>query len=152
MPIPDLAQAVEFYQPDLLALSVSLHTQLVTLAETIQAVRCGQRGAVVKILVGGRALADATDLAQQFGADGYAADPNAAVAWGRAMVGQLDPHACGRFVHEKRTHDQRVQIGLEKGADRICAVSGRRGSSQPLNDVLSRMGTLVQRPKACNNS
>jgi methanogenic corrinoid protein MtbC1 len=86
MPIPDLAQAVEFYQPDLLALSVSLHTQLVTLTETIQAVRRGQRGAVVKILVGGRALADATDLAQQFGADGYAADPHAAVALGNALV------------------------------------------------------------------
>ncbi len=87
MPIPDLAQSVEFYQPDLLALSVALHSQLVTLAETIQAVRRGQRGAVVKILVGGRAFAGATDLAQQFGADGYAADPNAAVAWGNAMVG-----------------------------------------------------------------
>ena len=34
--------------------SVSLHTQLVTLAETIQAVRCGQQGAVVKILVARR--------------------------------------------------------------------------------------------------
>ena len=87
MPVPDLAQAVEFYQPDLLALSVSLHTQLVTLTETIQAVRRGQRGAVVKILVGGPAFAEATDLAQQCGADGYAADPNAAVAWGKAMVG-----------------------------------------------------------------
>jgi methanogenic corrinoid protein MtbC1 len=87
MPIPDLAQAVEFYQPDLLALSVSLHTQLVTLTDTIQAVRRGQRGAMVKILVGGRALAEATDLAQQFGADDCAADPNAAVAWGRALVG-----------------------------------------------------------------
>jgi methanogenic corrinoid protein MtbC1 len=87
MPIPDLAQAVDFYQPDLLALSVSLHTQLVTLTETIQAVRRGPRGAVVKVLVGGRALTDATDLAQQFGADGYAADPNAAVAVGNALVG-----------------------------------------------------------------
>ena len=41
MPIPDLVQAVESYQPDLLALSVSLHAQLVTLTETIQAVRTG---------------------------------------------------------------------------------------------------------------
>jgi len=87
MPIPDLVQAVEFYQPDLVALSVSLHTQLVTLTETIQAVRRGQRGAAVKILVGGRALAEAADLVQQFGADGYAADPNAAVSVGNALVG-----------------------------------------------------------------
>lgn len=87
MPIPDLAQAVEFYQPDLLALSVSLHTQFATLTETIQAVRRGERGAVVKILVGGRGLAEATDLAQKFGADAYAADPNAAVALGNSLVG-----------------------------------------------------------------
>ena len=87
MPVPDLAQAVEFYQPDLLALSVSLHTHLVTLTETIKTVRAGHHGAVVKILAGGRALADATDLAQQFGADGYAADPQAAVGVGNALVG-----------------------------------------------------------------
>ena len=81
-----VAQAVEFYQPDLLALSVSLHTHLVTLMETIRAVRAGERGAGVKILVGGRALADAGDMAQQLGADVYAADPNAAVALGNALV------------------------------------------------------------------
>lgn len=92
VPIPDLAQAVEFYQPDLLALSASLHPQLVTLTETIQTVRRGQRGAEVKILVGGRALAEATDLAGQLGADGYAADPHAAVALGNRLVG-LDGHA-----------------------------------------------------------
>ncbi len=90
MPIPDLAQAVEFYQPDLLALSVSLHTQLVTLTETIKAVRSGQRGAVVKILVGGRGLAEATDWIQTFGADACAADPNAAVALGNSLVGVDD--------------------------------------------------------------
>ena len=93
MPIPDLAQAVEFYQPDLLALSASLHTHLVTLTETIRTVRAGERGAGVKILVGGRALAEAGDLTQQFGADGYAADPHAAVALGNALVG-LEVPAC----------------------------------------------------------
>ena len=87
MPIPDLAQAVESYQPDLLALSVSLHTQLVTLAETIQAVRRGERGAAVKILVGGRALVEAPDLAPSLGADGYAADPLDAVAQGNLLAG-----------------------------------------------------------------
>jgi MerR family transcriptional regulator, light-induced transcriptional regulator len=90
MPIPDLAQAVEFYQPDLLALSVALHTQLVTLTDTIQAVRRGPRGAAVKILVGGRGLAEAADLVQEFGADAYAADPNTAVALGNSLVGLAD--------------------------------------------------------------
>lgn len=91
MPIPDLVQAVESYQPDLLALSVSLHPQLVTLAETIRAVRSGPHGAGVKILVGGRALADAPDLARQLGADGYATDLNTAVAVGQALVGLHSP-------------------------------------------------------------
>ena len=90
MPIPDLSQAVEFYQPDLLALSVSLHTQLVTLTETIQAVRRGPRGAVMKILVGGLGLAEASDLVQEFGADAYAPNPNAAVALGNSLVGLAD--------------------------------------------------------------
>lgn len=86
MPIPDLVQAVESYQPDLLALSVSLHAQLVTLTETIRAVRSGDRGAAVKILVGGQAFAEAPDLATSLGADGYAADPLAAVELGNTLV------------------------------------------------------------------
>jgi MerR family transcriptional regulator, light-induced transcriptional regulator len=106
MPIPDLVQAVEFYQPDVLALSASLHTQLGTLTETIKAVRRGQRGAAVKILVGGRALDEATDLARQFGADGYAVDPHAAVALGNALVG-LDgrPQVCGESAGEARIEE-----------------------------------------------
>ena len=86
MPIPDLVQAVESFQPDLLALSVSLRAQLAALTETIRAVRRGTHGAVVKILVGGRALAEASDLATTLGADGYAADPLAAVAQGNVLV------------------------------------------------------------------
>ena len=87
MPIPDLVQAVESYQPDLLALSVSLHTQLATLADTIQAVRDGEHGSVVKIIVGGWAFAESPDLASSLGADGYAADPPAAVAQGNLLAG-----------------------------------------------------------------
>lgn len=63
----NLAQAVEFYRSDLLALSASLHTQLVMLKKMIWAVRRGQHGLKVKILVGGQALAEATDLAQSIG-------------------------------------------------------------------------------------
>jgi MerR family transcriptional regulator, light-induced transcriptional regulator len=87
MPIPDLVQAVESYQPDLLALSVSLHAQLVALADTIQAVRRGEHGAAVKILVGGQAFAESPDLAPSLGADGHAADPLAAVAQGNLLAG-----------------------------------------------------------------
>jgi methanogenic corrinoid protein MtbC1 len=91
MPIPDLAQAVEFYQPDLLALSAALHTQIGTLKDTIHAVRRGPHGASVKILVGGRALAEAPDLAQPIGADGYAADPNAAVRMANELIARTTP-------------------------------------------------------------
>lgn len=80
---------LQFYRPDLLALSASLHTQLVTLKETVWAVCRRQHGSTVKILVGGRALAEATDLAQSIGADGYAADPNAAVRMANKLVGLL---------------------------------------------------------------
>lgn len=86
MPIPDLVQAVESYRPDLLTLSVSLHAQFVTLTETIQAVRSGDHGAVVRILVGGRAFAEAPELATSLGADGFAADPLAAVAQGNLLA------------------------------------------------------------------
>ncbi len=87
VPVRDLVEAVEFYRADLLGLSVSLRTQLATLRQTIEAVRSGERRAAVKILVGGRSLAGASDLAAEFGADGYAPDPSEAVALGNALVG-----------------------------------------------------------------
>lgn len=87
VPIPDLVEAVNFYQADLLGLSVCLSSQLTTLKETIESVRRSDRGAAVKILVGGRGLAGAADLAAQFGADGYAVDPAEAVSLGGTLVG-----------------------------------------------------------------
>ena len=95
VPIRDLFQAVGFYQADLLGLSVSLRTQLATLKQTIEAVRRSESGRVVKILVGGRALAGASDLAAEFGADAYAADPSQAVALGNALVGLGSEAATG---------------------------------------------------------
>ncbi|MDY0168462.1 MAG: cobalamin-dependent protein [Thermoguttaceae bacterium] len=87
LPIPDLVQAVDFYRADLLGLSVALRSQMATLKQTIEAVRHSERGRVVKILVGGRALLGNADLAATFGADGYALDPIEAVALGNALVG-----------------------------------------------------------------
>jgi MerR family transcriptional regulator, light-induced transcriptional regulator len=87
VPVRDLVEAVGFYQADLLGLSVCLRTQLATLKQTIEAVRRSERVAVVKILVGGRGLVGASDLAAEFGADGYAADPSQAVALGNTLVG-----------------------------------------------------------------
>ena len=87
VPIPDLVEAVGFYQADLLGLSVCLSSQLTTLKETIESVRQSDRGAAVKILVGGRGLTGAADLAAEFGADGYAVDPAEAVSLGSTLVG-----------------------------------------------------------------
>jgi methanogenic corrinoid protein MtbC1 len=87
VPIPDLVEAVGFYQADLLGLSVCLSSQLTTLKETIESVRRSDRGAEVKILVGGRGLSGVADLAAQFGADGYAVDPAEAVSVGSTLLG-----------------------------------------------------------------
>jgi methanogenic corrinoid protein MtbC1 len=87
VPIGDVVQAVEDFKVDLLALSASLNVQLDTVKSTIQAVRSGPRGDVVKVLVGGMAFADSDKLADEVGADGYANDPGEAVRLGGQLVG-----------------------------------------------------------------
>ena len=87
VPADDLAQAVEFYQADLVALSVSLATQLPALEEAIAAVRASQRGVTVKILVGGCGMMGTAELAKSKGADDYASNAVEAVARGNALVG-----------------------------------------------------------------
>jgi methanogenic corrinoid protein MtbC1 len=92
VPIADLAQAVEFFVVELLVLSVSMNVQLDTFKSTIQAVRSGSRGDVVRIVAGGLAFADAGDLAIEMGADGYAADPYEAVRLAGQLVGLTPDH------------------------------------------------------------
>jgi len=88
VPAEDLAQAVDFYHPDVVALSVSLGTQLPALREAIAAVRASERGSGVKILVGGPGLKDIAKLAESWGADGYASNGPEAVARGNALTGR----------------------------------------------------------------
>ena len=92
VPVTDLAQAVECFDADLVALSASLSVQIETLRSTIQAIRAGRRGDIVKILVGGLAFADAGKMAVEMGADGYAADPDEAVRLGGDLVGLPHGH------------------------------------------------------------
>ena len=87
VPAEDLAQAVDFYRANLLALSVSLATQLAAAEEAITLVRAANRGPVVKILVGGRGILLAEEPATCRGADGYAASALEAVARGNQLVG-----------------------------------------------------------------
>lgn len=81
MPAGDLAQALDFFEADVLGLSVSLGAQLAAAHEAIATVRAGGRGAACKILLGGAALAGSEDLAVRLGADACAAGPAEAVAW-----------------------------------------------------------------------
>jgi methanogenic corrinoid protein MtbC1 len=87
VPIRDLVQSAECFDVDLLALSASLNVQIETVKSTILAVRNGPRGDALKIVVGGRAFADAINLPGEMGADGYAADPDDAVRLGGQLVG-----------------------------------------------------------------
>ena len=87
VPVRDLVQAVECFSADLLGLSVSQVTQFEAAKTTIQAVRGGARSAEVGILVGGGAFEDSAGLAEELGADGYAADAAEAVTLGRRLVG-----------------------------------------------------------------
>jgi methanogenic corrinoid protein MtbC1 len=87
VPIVDLVQAVECFDVDLVALSAALSVQIEAVKSTIQAVRSGPRGDVVKILAGGLAFADSGNLPQDLGADGYAANPDEAVRLGSQLVG-----------------------------------------------------------------
>jgi methanogenic corrinoid protein MtbC1 len=79
VPGDDLAQAVDMFGADLLALSAGLGCQLPTLAGTVERVRSASvRGRSVKILVGGGGFAGTPEaeiapLWRSFGADGYAA-------------------------------------------------------------------------------
>ena len=74
VPAEDLAQAVEYYQADLVALAISLATQLPALEEAISAVRASSRGSTVKILVGGCGINGIAEPVESQGADGFAAN------------------------------------------------------------------------------
>ena len=86
VPAADVVQAVAHFEADLLGLSASQSTQLRTVQETIDAVRSAPGGEEVKVIVGGFAFAGLDDLPPKLGADGYAANPAAAVEVGAQLV------------------------------------------------------------------
>ncbi len=85
VPAGDVAGAAQFFGADLVVLATTLTTQLKNLQATIAALRASS-GEDVSILVGGLALANAPDLWQRLGADGYAG-AGEAVEIGRELVG-----------------------------------------------------------------
>lgn len=78
IPKVELPNTVDTYKADVLLLSVALTTQLQATSRAIELVR-RQSEYPVKILVGGNALTESPELWREVGADGYAADAEAAL-------------------------------------------------------------------------
>jgi methanogenic corrinoid protein MtbC1 len=87
VPVPDLIQATEAFQADLLLISAALGKHLPTVRDTIQAVRQHEPTRHTKILVGGTAFAGLADLADQYEADGYAANATEALDLANDLLG-----------------------------------------------------------------
>jgi methanogenic corrinoid protein MtbC1 len=90
VPVPDLVHAVESFQADLLLISAALGKHLTTVRDTIGAMRHHDPTRNTKILVGGTAFAGLADLAEQYGADGHAANATEALDLANRMVGLND--------------------------------------------------------------
>jgi methanogenic corrinoid protein MtbC1 len=90
VPILDLVQSAEAFQADLLLVSAALGKHLPDVRDTIRAVRQHEPTRHAKILVGGTAFAGLADLAEQYGADGYAANATEALQLGNRLVGLAD--------------------------------------------------------------
>lgn len=86
VPTPELANAVQYFDGDLLVLSAALSVQLPKVAEAVAAVRRIE-GRPTRIMVGGLAFADAPEVWRQLGADGYAVDARSAVSLGAELMG-----------------------------------------------------------------
>ena len=86
VPTPDLVQSTETFQADLLLISAALSRHLDAVRDTVRAIRQHDPTKHTKILVGGAAFAGVTDLAEQYGADGYAADATEALQLGNRLV------------------------------------------------------------------
>ena len=78
-PVADVVAAVIDRKADVLAISVTISAYLPEVSALIKAVRARADCSTVAVLVGGRPFNSAPDLWQQVGADGTAADAQAAV-------------------------------------------------------------------------
>ncbi|MFO7800772.1 MAG: cobalamin-dependent protein [Desulfovermiculus sp.] len=83
MPLDELLLHVAAYEPDILALSVAMPFNLEAVQDVIQNISTWEARPRPKIMVGGLAFHELPDLAEQIGADGYAADCSQAVQTAR---------------------------------------------------------------------
>ncbi len=87
IPQEELPGAIDSFKADVLMLSVALTSQLPSTRRAIAAIReHSERPA--KILVGGNGLSANTELWRETGADGYAADANAAIKRAYELVNE----------------------------------------------------------------
>lgn len=78
-PVSSILKAIEENNADLVGLSASMPFHRSLLRDTIKAIRAGNSGEKVKILVGGNAVIGQKDNWIDLGADGYASDAEEAV-------------------------------------------------------------------------
>ncbi len=84
VPAAEIGRGVELFDVDLVAIGVTLTTQLGEAAKAIAAVK--RAHPEVKVLVGGAAFDEVPELWRQLDADGYAATVDAAVEVGASLV------------------------------------------------------------------
>lgn len=70
VPIPSIVSAIKDYQPDVVALSITMSYHISLLKETIESIRKEVKD--VKIIVGGRPFLEHDDIASFVGADAFA--------------------------------------------------------------------------------
>jgi len=87
VPVVEVVVAVRAFEADALLLSASLGTQLEALRQTVREVRATAGDTGVKVLVGGAALAPASQFASRLGADATPGDVGEAVATAARLVG-----------------------------------------------------------------
>ncbi|MEZ4651594.1 MAG: B12-binding domain-containing protein [Candidatus Eisenbacteria bacterium] len=85
VPTFDLIRSVQYFDADLLVLSVALATQLGDASRTIVATQ-SVPGLVLPVMVGGSAFEDGDELWRRIGADGYASSLETAVDEGLRLV------------------------------------------------------------------
>lgn len=91
VPRLDLLQALEGFEADLLVLSATLSRHLITVRSTIELVRTQIARPELKVLVGGRAFAGASELWREVGADGWSPTLTKALAEAERLVRASSP-------------------------------------------------------------
>lgn len=87
LPIHEMLETISIFKVDLVAISASMSVQLRGVTELVTEIRRTPETSRAKVMVGGLAFGDSSELWQRVGADGYAADPEAAVKEGTRLLG-----------------------------------------------------------------